>query len=195
MQDLLRKEAVLKIPFKKESFIFIIPQATLYEILEFDYYVKKDDGSIVQHIFNILKAIEPKFTAKHFNHIKSDYFSKIYIFFLKNYCSGFYDLTSTVEDSREVDEEIEGRPFNSTIASIITASNETMESLLNLTWDQISYMFEGFVYNQNEQTDEGKKENLKNKTKEELKKGKYDETLENLRKQREKVNAKYISKK
>ncbi len=193
MQELLVKEAYLVLPYKKKTYPFLVKQASFSEILEFDFYLKKDNEEIVQHIFDLMKKLNPDFTKEIFEQITPEQFSIIYKFFLKNYCTWFYEI-SEKKDKKDV-KPIENIPFSSVIASIIANTNETMESLLKLTWEQITYLSQGLVYNVNEQSKEWKQENIRNKGKKELKDGVHDDVLKILREQREKVNAKFITNK
>lgn len=191
MQELLVKEAYLVLPYKNKKYPFLIKQASFAEILEFDFFLKKDNESIVKHVYSLMKWLNKDFDEKIFEQITPEQFSIIYKFFLNHFCTGFYEIPK--ETDKKVKKPIEKIPFSAVVASIIKNSNETMESLLKLTWEQIMYMSEGMVYNINEQTPEWQAENKRNIGKKEIKDGVHDDILAKLRKQRAKVNAKFIN--
>lgn len=189
MEELLKKEAILSIPFKNKTYNFTIEQASLQKIIEFDFYLKQENESIVKYIYEILESLNKEFNEKVIEYITPKQHLKIHDFFIKNYCKWFYEI----KKKSEVTESIEKIPFSSIIASILTNTNETMESLLKLTWEQITYISEWLVYNANEQTTEWKEENKTKQNKKDIKNWVHDETLEWLREQREKVIAKFIN--
>ena len=55
-----------------------------------------------------------------------------------------------------------------------------MESLLNLTWEQIEYLIDGSVWNQNAQTKEGQKRNEREKRMKSLRESWDDETAKEM---------------
>lgn len=189
MEELLVKEAILSIPFKYKTYNFIIKQASLQEIIEFDFYLKQENESIVKYIYEILENLDKEFNKGIIKYITPEQHSKIHDFFIKNYCKWFYEI----KKESEVKKSIENTPFSSVIAWILTNTNETMQSLLKLTWEQITYISEWLVYNSNEQTPEWKEENRTKQNKKDIKSWIHDETLEWLREQREKVIAKFIN--
>ncbi|MCK4500365.1 hypothetical protein KAU11_07700 [Candidatus Babeliales bacterium] len=117
MQELLIKDAPLIIPYGKKKYLFIIKQASLSEILEFDFYLQKDK-EIVKHILSLLKKLNPDFTNNVFNKISPEGFSQIHNFFLKNYCTGFYELKKDKKQAeiKKSSVDIEKVPFSSIIA-------------------------------------------------------------------------------
>jgi len=195
MQELLSKEWVLKINIWKDDFSFLIKQATLIEIVEFDYYMKKDSNEIVTYIFEILqksKKWDLNFTEKHFTEIKPDKFKNIFDFILWTYCRWFYNQKETkTKKAKNLSWEA---PFSSLLAFIFQNSNETLESIKKCTWEEIQYLSEWIIYNLNEQTPKWKAENAKNQVKKELASGMYDDTLEKLKANRAKVMAKFSKK-
>lgn len=193
MQELLVKEAILVIPYKSKKYTFIIEQANFSKILEFDFYLKRDNTDIVKHVFTILQKFNKDYTKNMFNTISPEIYNKVHSFIIKNYCTSFYTIKEKLKKKDDI--EIETAPFSSVIAFIIKHSNETMESLLKLTWEQIEYLSDWIIYNLNDLTKEWKEENELNQYKKDKKAGKFDDTLTKLRKQRDKVNAKFINNK
>ena len=120
--------------------------------------------------------------------ISQENFRKIFDFFLETYAKWFYLKEKWTE-------WWENTPFSSVIAFILQNTNETLQSLKKLTWEEINFISEWIIYNMNEQTKEWKELNKKNQAKKDIKDGKYDNTLGKLRKNREKIMAKFNNKK
>ena len=192
MEELLVKEAILSIPFKHKTYKFVLKQASLKDIIEFDFYLKQENDTISKHIYELLKSLNKDFERdfdKIILNITFEIHCKIHDFFLKNYCTWFYEK----KEKSKVVESIEKTPFSSIIASILTNTNETMESLLKLTWEQITYISEWLVYNTNNQTPEWKEENRTKLNKKDIKDWIHDDTLEWLREQRGEIMSKLFN--
>jgi hypothetical protein len=97
MIEILNKHAELRLSISylkifKRNFVFDISQATLEELIKFNYFLQKD-LEFIEHIFTILNRINPKFKKRHFNKISLDEFAKITKFIETNYCRGFYNTS------------------------------------------------------------------------------------------------------
>lgn len=195
MKELLKKEALLTIPYQKKKYIFLIRQASLEEIIEFDYYLQQENEAIVKYILILLKKLNPEFKDEIFHALTPEQYANIHKFFLKNYCTGFYETkndTNQAKEKKDAD-SVEKVPFSAIIAGVLSNTNETLESLLKMTWEQIEYITEWLNWNANELTPKGKEENKKKQFKKEKEQGAYKETLEKLRANRAKINAKFIN--
>lgn len=192
MIEIIFKQSRLEInisylKFLKRNFCFDINQATLEELIEFDYYLKKD-LEYIQYIYKILNRINPKFKIKHFNKIYLEDFEQIIQFVTNNYCKDFYnnDNSNTAKDWKQNDEV----PFYATIKWILDNSNETLSSLLKLNREQIkNILIEWSIYWNNEKSEKWKLLNKQKKLINSNKnnKNKIDNSLDKIKKDRNKI--------
>lgn len=196
MLELIKKKFILEIKIKyffffKKTFVFKIKQASLFEIIEFDFYMQKSWLEIIDHIFNILQKLNPKFKKRYFKKIKIENFKKILNFIIKSYCKNYYKKPGKKINKKNQTEV----PVYSMISFIIEHSNETIESLLNQTWEAIEYIFDWIERNINEQSKDWKLRNKQKILKKELKEWKYDKSLERIKSNREKILNHFKNKK
>lgn len=166
MLQLLKKSHRLEIEFGKRLWrpariTFLYEQGTLKDILEIKWFFEHE-GDLKDWLFYFLS----KKTKQSVKIISADYkllndaqIVKIVNFVLETYARGYFQVSDKPKDDGNDDGEQEETPPSSLIASILERSNETLETLLDMTWEQIEFLIEGFVWNTNEQTDEGKKRN------------------------------------
>lgn len=73
---------------------------------------------------------------------------------MHKYCKGYF----AKKGDKKVD-NVDEAPMSSLVCFVLKYSNETLESLLKLTWSQISFLLEGIIWNLNEKTKKGKEKN------------------------------------
>ena len=152
MLGLLKKKYKIRIKVKRFFFekelVFSFNQGTFKENLELFYSIKK--GKIYEFLFDFLNK-SGKISVRDFNSIPFLEKQRIINFLIDTFAKGFFD--------KKGKKPIESPPFGSFIVFICEHSNETVDSLLSKTWEQIEFMLEGIIWNLNEQTKEGRNKN------------------------------------
>lgn len=129
-------------------------QATLKEILRMIHWFKKDDHiGFLSELLSIQKSRMEKISTRRIREILE--------FIMNTYAKGFFGKTKKASGKSS--------PISSSICSILQNSNETLSSLLEMTWEQISFLVEGMVWNSNELTKKGKAKNKFKMAQEEFK--------------------------
>lgn len=76
---------------------------------------------------------------------------------LRTYGGGYFKLDGAGEEDKT---PTTNAPESASICTLLRKSNETVETLLSMTWAQFSFLVDGIVYNENEKTKEGQIRNL-----------------------------------
>ena len=103
-----------------------------------------------------------KLTPKLYNQLTQEQFLKIIEILLNSYAKGYFKkdrIEEKLGEKKKKNKPRRAAPPGTLIAYLMENTNETMESLLNMTWAQIEFVLEGIVWNHNEQTEEGKRRN------------------------------------
>lgn len=191
MFELLRKRFPLTIEVNGEKYKVVYEQATLRETIEFFYMQTKKEPQELVKDFLVNNGLSTEVCNK----MGQPDLLEIYFIILDTYTKGYLNVRKLKERLEEASKEIEkkeekekGDPFYSLIGFLLEYTNETMESLMELTYEQITYMLKGIVWNQNSKTDKGKRDNQRNKLQEEVSEGEDIDTAKNrARKLKEKL--------
>jgi hypothetical protein len=167
MKELLRKKHSFPITFlskfprifKKGKTITIeYRQATLNELLELGELVNTPE-SLTTWLYGFLckNAVESgKMTLKKFSQLKTKNINEICSHIFKTYAKGYFTETKK-GDKKSIPKQT--APDSSLFALIFEHSNETIDSILNLTWEQVEYLIDGMTWNLRGQTKDGQGEN------------------------------------
>jgi len=159
MKELYRKTYGLDIvvPFFmfKKTLEFEFQEGTMNELQEVAEVVSGEDKEkkLSIWLFDFLNK-SGKIPKKQFSGLTSNMVEQIIANILKNWGGGYFDKTGKKGTSNA--------PESSVICFVLGKSNETVSSLLSLTWRQLNFIISGIVWNENEKTKEGKIENLRN---------------------------------
>lgn len=170
---MFRKTYSTTLKFSDElSFTFRFQQGTLRELLEFHEYVKQNlaDDWLWEFLnekceqtvtfgpkkqtWNKPKPPD-KMTVGQFNCLPKKTLENVIDFILKTFGKGFFKKGE--ERGKRVT-----APIESMFVSVFQETNETMESVLNMTWEQFLFIHDGLIYNLNERTEEGRRRNKMN---------------------------------
>lgn len=192
MLELLPKTYKIELTFSKDYIVqFKYRQGTFRDLLELSYLVKHDK-SLIRWLYNFLngqcerkiikkpkkrfnflmkkKVHNGKISMRTFNLLSKEKLETILDFILNTYGKDFFmsknDFVPKVKTHA---------PTSSMIAYILEHTNETVETLLDLSWEQIKYLFDGIVYNANEQTKKGQARNKTNMRMKQAKEAMSDE--------------------
>jgi len=152
MQELLQKKYKFPIRFLNgKTYHINYSQATLRELLEMSNVIKNND-KLMSWLYNFLNNhCEDEITVKSFSDLQQKHINSILEFLFDTYTKGYFEK---IKNNTEITS-----PTSSFIAFILEHTNETTESLLNMTWEQIQYIVEGLSWNIREQSKDGKAEN------------------------------------
>lgn len=188
MQRIYRKTFNATINLSAElSFVFRYKQATLCDLLEFNEYIKaslindwlwtfldEQCEQTVVHNPEKLRWFDKKRTArmtlKEFKILPPTTLNNLIDFILGTYGRGFF---KKVEGEKV--EKSGNAPIESMFVTIFQETNETLESVLSMTWEQFMFIQDGLVYNLNERTEKGKRKNKMNDRLREMKEEMSDE--------------------
>lgn len=164
MKELIRKKYVFPIRFKTlfsrkgKIILFEYQQATLAELLEMGQTIT-NQTSLTAWLYNFLSKNAKngdKITMRMFAQMKAEHLNKIVSHLLETYAKGYFREATKQEKENAPKQKA---PDSSFFALIFEHSNETAESLLKLTWEQIEYIIDGITWNLRGQTKEGQAEN------------------------------------
>jgi len=152
MLELIEKKYSINVKFlDSKDYKVEYGQAKFKEVLEFQTIMENEKALVEWLYFFIKSNCKQKVTKKMFNQLKTNHINKILDFILKTYFQNFYKKSEK--------NDVQKSPTSSFIAFILQYTNETVESLMNMTWQSIEYIMEGIVWNLKEQTPQGKAEN------------------------------------
>ena len=137
------KPKVIKFKFK---------QATFGQLLEMMHWLK--DGSFDEYLFYFLNNIcIGKISEKDLSKINIKHMNNIYSFLMSTFGKGFFSKkTKNKKNAKNI-------PFNSFLASMCSQLIP-FNDFLELTWEQIEYLADGLIWNNNETTKKGRRENM-----------------------------------
>lgn len=179
MQELIRIKYRLSIEFfgrfgKAKLIHFEYEQAKFKDLIEMQSKIN-DDESLRKWLLNFLMEKtkqSDKLTVNLFNQISTFEINSIMEFLFKTYAKGFFEKEKSGSKGRKKS------PDSSLICTILEKTNETVESLLNMTWDQIKFLSEGITWNLNAQSKKGQQANERNLRLKELKENFSDKDTE-----------------
>ena len=187
MKHLYRKTYYLeiKIPrkiLKDKEILFKYKQGTINQLLELSNWIGKqyDVRGYILHFLNDI-CFEGKISSKDFRKIKFRHTTKIFNYIMNTLGKDYFNQEKS-KDSNNI-------PTSSFIASICKQLKMSALDFLQLTWEQVSYLSDGIVWNNNEMTKEGKRENIRNSMKNRTKTPATDEEIAELRRIDAKINA------
>lgn len=162
MQEMLRKKFKLSLEFfgpkgTPKNIDFFYEQGSLRELLEIQNKLD-DPEELSKWLFDFLMkktTQSDKLTLELFKQLPAYRINDIIEFILKTYGKNFFKKIEH-EDKRMFQKKI---PDSSMICFILQNTSETMETLLNMTWEQIEYIIEGVAWNINSQSKKGKQRN------------------------------------
>ena len=189
MKNLHRKIYEIEIPIKRNKFlakffrgkrVFKFKQGKLKEILKMLDWLE-DQNDISEYVFYFLNNIcfEGKISKKKFGKIGEDAITKIFGFIIKTFGKGYFGK-SEKKQTRKI-------PTSSFVAGICKKLRMSPLDFLEFTWEQIEYLVDGIVWNDNETTKKGKRENELKRMKDELKNTDQNESLKEIEKINKKV--------
>lgn len=165
MKDLLRRTYKITLTIKRrflptKEVIISFNEGSLEEILSL-MHIFETSGIFVGVARFLTDHGLPKKYEKHISH---QVLYDLYFFILETYCYGYIDVKK-LKNKMESKEGGKGgkkeqkEPESSFIMFLLENSNETIESLLRLTWRQVEFMKEGIIWNLNSQTKKGQERN------------------------------------
>lgn len=182
---------------------FEIQQATFGELLEmteridgesdmrawlFDLLLKKASSS-VKIKREDLGGLMPKRVVEIINWLMETYGKG---FFVREEKKPQDKLKEKAREKGKLKEEEDDSdtPSSSLICFLLENTNETLSTLMGLTWEQIEYLMQGVIWNKNATTKEGRRANKRNLALKKMKRQWTDEqAIEMVRKMEEKINA------
>lgn len=180
MKELLRKKYTLELELKDGRAVnFVIEQGTLRELLEMSKAIE-DDSRLKKWLVDFLIAKKPedaKIEPDDFEFLMPKRVVEIINWLTKTYAAGFFTPKKKGKDDQK--EKVKA-PDSSIICFILKETGETLESLLNLTWEQIEYLIDGSIWNQNAQTKEGQKRNEREQRMKSIRESWDDETAKEM---------------
>lgn len=157
MLELLRKTYTLEIEFTVEKTVkFTYQQAIFKEILSLCKTIE-DQINLGEWLYDFLMkkcTQDVKMIKEDFNMLNEDQVTRIMNFTLDTYGRKYFSTSEKIDIKKKAKS-----PSSSFITFILKETNETLDSLLNLTWEQIEFLQEGVVWNLNEQSKEGRQRN------------------------------------
>lgn len=159
MKEMLQKKYSFPIRFlNKKTIVIEYKQATLRELLEIGEVIK-NEKTLTVWLYDFLcknSVKNGKITLRMFEGLKSKNANAIITYLLSTHGKGYFKEMNS-EKKEEIQEQT--APDSSLFVMIFEHSNETMESLLDLTWEQIEYIIDGITWNMRGKTKEGQSEN------------------------------------
>lgn len=153
MKELHKKQYTLKIEtktfFLKREKVFCFEQGTLRELLEFSQWLKDEDDVIDWLHYFLNKS--GKISRKELKKLGGEKINGIIDYLMGTFGKDFFQKTNK--------ETVEKAPMSSFFAFVMEKTGENLDSLLDLTWEQIIFVSEGIVWNGNQQTKKGRQEN------------------------------------
>jgi hypothetical protein len=197
MKELLRKNYNIEIEFFGENdepltISFQYEQGSLRGLLSikeafregikvedwlFDFLMKKTTQSV-------------KLTKELFEQLGETHIANLSNFIFDTYAKDFFEKSNKPKKEEDLFQNVKA-PSSSLICLILEKTNESIESLLDMTWEQIVYLVEGIIWNLNAQTKEGQDKNKRNARMKMLKEETSDEdALAAIKKMEKKLNEK-----
>ena len=161
MKQLLRKTYDFELELKDgRTVLFKIEQGSLRELLQMSKAIA-DEGSLKKWLVDFLIAKKPedaKIEPEDFEFLMPERVVEIVDWLTRTYAKGFFARRTDKKKAVEKDAPAKA-PESSLVCFLLKETDETLESLLSLTWEQIEFLLEGAMWNQNAQTKEGQKRN------------------------------------
>lgn len=188
MERIYRKTFNVTINFSAElCFVFRYQQASLRDLLEFNEYIKaslindwlwtflnEHCTQTVEHNPRKLRWFAKKrtarMTAEEFRILPPTTLNNVIDFILKTYARGFFKKVDG-----EKAEKTGNAPIESMFVTIFQETNETLETVLSMTWEQFMFIQDGLIYNLNERTEKGRRKNKMNDRLKEMREEMSDE--------------------
>lgn len=165
MHELLRKKYNIEVEFfgrfnRPKKITFEFDQGRFRDVLDIKEKLKEAED-VKEWLFDFLMKKTKqsvRLTRRMFDQMPDDYVANISNFIFDTYAKGFF------EKSKKKHVEIDSfknvkPPFSSLICLLLEKTNEPLESLLDMTWEQINYLLDGIIWNTNAQTESGRKKN------------------------------------
>lgn len=189
---MLKKKFKISVDFfgkfgKPKTIDFTYYQGSLRELLELKEELddaKKFDLWLQDFLMNRTSQSD-KMTIKLYRQMGNDQKNKIIGFILKTFAKGFF-----VKSEKPDRDFVEKAPSSSMICLILEKTSETMESLLEMTWEQVEYLVEGIIWNLNAQDKKGREKNAQKMRLKNMKDGINDEESEIIKRLEAKMAAK-----
>lgn len=180
---MLRKKYRLSIDFlgrfgRPKAIEFVYEQGTLRGLLEITYAFKRRNGGNEWLFDFLMKNTEQsdRLTRKLFDQLGDEQVCKISDFILSTYGKSFFKGTREIPSGHKKDLSKVDTSF-SMVCMILEKTSETMESLLDMTWEQFEYVWEGIVWNVNAANKGGRASNDKARRESIYKTGSIEEDL------------------
>ncbi len=164
MQEMLVKTYRISIEFfgfmrKPKLIYFEFQQGTFRELLQLKNDVDNPE-KLNEWLFNFLMEKtkqSDKLTLRLYEQLSTDERNSILEFLLKTFAKGFFEKSN--DDGGKSSRK--KSPDSSLIALLLDKTSETLESLLDMTWEQIDYLIEGIVWNINAGSKKGEETNAR----------------------------------
>lgn len=154
--------------FLNRSIVIEYRQATFKELIEMLSCFENNDVDSFLCPFLCERGLQEEEYKNLFDEKKDEILQII----LDTYGKGFFKKTKGKAG--------EQKPFYAMIGFLMEFTNETLDSLLNLTWEQISFLLDGAIYMLNEKTKEGRERNAQKSRMDGLKKDMPDDVALDL---------------
>jgi hypothetical protein len=195
MIELLRKTHRLEIVLKDGKEIFIdIKQGSLRELIEMSDSIKTENDLRKWLSHFLVKKSKPSDNIKveDFSYLMPNRVVEIIDWLMDTFAKGYFKKVKKSDNDKKkkkVEKDVES-PSSAMICYVLKETGESLESLLELTWEQIEYLIEGSIWNKNAETKEGQKINKRNLAKKQMReKWTDDEALKIVRDMEEKLKS------
>lgn len=149
MKEMLRKKYRISVQFsKRHSVDFDYDQLGMGDVIDFMH--SSDQIQWAMDFLSKKATPSAKVKPKHFASLSHKQWQGIGAILLKSFTE------AQGNSKRKVREQA---PFSSMICLIMEHTNETFESILNLTWDQINFLVDGIRWNIRSQSKKAREEN------------------------------------
>lgn len=209
MQPFIRKKYLIELEINKGVTVFCsYQQATLQEILELEEIIEKTTTyyDILEYFLNKhwtyrncffgLFTRNVKITKKSLKFLIESTAENILNFIFRTYTKGYFKEIPTTKEGKEAlltkkKKKGAGIPDGTFLAFVMEHTNETFESLLNMTFEAITALNEGALWNMRARTKEGQRENERLQRMEEMRDGEsIDEALTRAKELEQKIKSK-----
>lgn len=193
MQELVRNKFSFPIKFLNGKTVYInYEQATLRDLLQMGKTINNPE-SLTVWLYDFLSKNtknNDKITLKMFANLQTIHINNIVTYLFSTYAKGYFKEVKEGEDKETPKQKA---PDSSLFALIFEETNETIESLLNMTWEQIEFLLDGITWNLRGKTKEGQAENSRQWALRKSRESMSDnEAIEHVRKLEEKLATKKI---
>lgn len=166
---MLKKKYRLEIEFfgflkRPKKICFEFEQAPLIELLQMSIDLEDSAGWkkwLVDFLVKKCKS-DPQIDEKTAAQLNDVQVVKIMEYIFRTYAKGFFAKQDKKQNEKKSKGVTINPPSSSTICLILEKTNESMDSLLQRTWEQVEYLIEGIVWNLNAQTKKGQQKNESN---------------------------------